>query len=346
MPMRFVRSVALILLAAIFIARLPIGMSAEPEIRRGEVQFEPVAKEGEVVPEPFRLTAKTFDFEQKPQPGWAGDVEVSLVTFPSPVVTKHLNNNTVHCEYFRPAKPGKYPACIVLHILGGDFPLARVFANNLAQHGVAALFVKMPYYGERRDPNSPVRMVSTNPEETVQGMIQAVKDIRYATAWLASQDEVDAKQIGIFGISLGGITASLAATAEPRLTKVCPVLAGGDLNRILSETTERHILAAKQSWTNQGHSLQELVELMKTVDPCTYGACVKGRKVLMLNAKNDEVIPRPCTDSLWEAFGRPPIFWYDCGHYTAIFHISDALTRVSDFFSKADVAQAAAPQTK
>ena len=88
----------------------------------------------------------------------------------------------------------------------------------------------MPYYGERRQPNSKVRMISTDPQETVRGMTQAVKDIRYAAAWLAAQDEVDPAQLGIFGISLGGITASLAATAEPRFVKVCPVLAGGNLS--------------------------------------------------------------------------------------------------------------------
>ena len=51
----------------------------------------------------------------------------------------------------------------------------------------------------------------------------------------------------------------------------------------------------------------------------------------MLNARNDEIIPRQCTDSLWEAFGKPPIFWYDCGHYTAIFHITDALNQVTSY---------------
>ena len=53
----------------------------------------------------------------------------------------------------------------------------------------------------------------------------------------------------------------------------------------------------------------------------------EGRKVLMLNASNDEVIPRCCTDRLWESFGRPPIVWYDCGHYTAVLHMLDALRR-------------------
>ena len=152
-----------------------------------------------------------------PQPNVSDEVNVAWLTFPSPVHTPCEANNTVHCEYYCPTSPGKHPACIVLHILGGDFPLSRTFANALAHRGVAALFVIMPYYGPRRDPDSPVRMVSSDPEQTVRGMIQAVKDIRSAAAWLGEQPEVDPQQLGIFGISLGGITASLAAEAEPRL---------------------------------------------------------------------------------------------------------------------------------
>ena len=139
MPIRLIRSAIFGTIALLFAAQLALADSVEPEIRHGQVNFEPVANESNVVPEPFRLPAQVFAFEQKPQGGWGDEVAVSLVTFPSPVKTPYENNNTVHCEYFRPAKPGKYPACIVLHILGGDFPLARAFADNLARHGVAAL---------------------------------------------------------------------------------------------------------------------------------------------------------------------------------------------------------------
>ena len=41
---------------------------------------------------------------------------------------------------------------IVLHILGADFPLSRYMAARMADRGIAALFVKLPYYGERRPP--------------------------------------------------------------------------------------------------------------------------------------------------------------------------------------------------
>ena len=122
-------------------------------------------------------------------------------------------NNTVHCEFFRPLAPGKHPGVVVLHILGGDFDLSRLFCRSLASRNVAALFVKMPHYGPRREPGSTARMVSLDPRETVRGMTQAVLDVRRAAAWLGAQESVDPEQLGIMGISLGGITSALAATA-------------------------------------------------------------------------------------------------------------------------------------
>src|SRR5437588_90115 len=66
--------------------------------RRGEIRFEPDAKEQTAVPKPFQLEAHTFEFRQQPQPSISDDVNLSLVTFPSPVKTKYESNNTVHCE--------------------------------------------------------------------------------------------------------------------------------------------------------------------------------------------------------------------------------------------------------
>ena len=88
----------------------------------------------------FRLEAAKFDFRKRPVKTTATGYDVWEVTYPSPVETAYAVNNTVHCEYFRPATEGQHPAVIVLHILGGDFDLSRLFARQLAQGGVAALF--------------------------------------------------------------------------------------------------------------------------------------------------------------------------------------------------------------
>src|SRR5262249_40545845 len=150
--------------------------------------------------------------------------------------------------------------------------------------------------GPRRQPEARVRMVSEDPRETVNGMRQAVLDIRRGAAWLAAQEEIDAEQLGIFGISLGGITTALAATAEPRFKKICPMLAGGDVGQVAWDNPE--LVKLRRKWTDAGGTKDEFLTLWKSIDPVTYGNNVRGRKILMLNASHDEVIPKACTESL------------------------------------------------
>jgi dienelactone hydrolase len=313
----------------LLLALLATAAEAASLGRTGDVSFEPAANEAQL-PARFRLEAHRFDFRQTALESAATKIELFEVTFPSPVVTPHKNNNTVYCEYFRPKAEGKHPAVVVLHILGGDFPLSRLFCRTLAHHGVAALFVKMPYYGPRRVPDVPARMVSLDPTETVNGMTQGVLDIRRARAWLAAQEEVDAEQLGIFGISLGGITSALAASAEPRFTKVCMLLAGGDIARVGWSAPE--LKKVREHWLAEGKTYDVFVEIMRQIDPVTYAEQVRGRKMLMLNARYDEVIPRECTESLWHALGEPEIVWWDAGHYSAARFMLDGLARVTEFF--------------
>jgi dienelactone hydrolase len=266
------------------------------------------------------------------------DLAISLVTFPSPVVTPEDNNNTVHCEYYCPlhaSQSNPAPGVVVLHILGGDFELSRLFCNALAHRGVAALFLKMPYYGPRRQPNSPRRMISPDPRETVEGMTQAVLDIRRGVAWLGSRPEVDDDDLGIFGISLGGITGALAMTTEPRIQNACLLLAGGDMAKIAWESKE--LDRVRRQWTERGGSKEEFFELMRAIDPAAYAANARGRRILMLNAKDDEVVPPACTISLWKQLGEPEIVWYDGGHYSVVRHMFSALSRTTRFFQKREL---------
>lgn len=303
--------------------------AADSPVKSGVVEFVPAGDES-VLPEQFRLPRHTFRYEQTPLPTLGKVMTVSKVTFRSPVVTPHPNNNTVHCEYFCPTTAGSKPGVVVLHILGGDFDLARLFCRAMATRGTAALFLKMPYYGERRQEGSPARMISLDPHETVRGMTQAVLDIRRAAGWLAAREEIDQQQIGILGISLGGITAALALGIEPRFTKACLLLAGGDMGQVVWQSPEMAEL--RKRWTAAGHTREELFEIFRPVDPVTYAKPVAGRQILMLNASHDEVVPPACTKALWRAFGEPEIVWWNAGHYTAVRYLFSGAARAVEFF--------------
>ena len=298
----------------------------------GTVAFQPTTREQDV-PERFCLEQHTFPFQAEFARA-SGPVRIYRVRFPSPVTTAIAVNNTVHGEYYRPEGPGPFPACVVLHILGGEFPLSQMTANSLARKGVAALFIKMPYYGERRAKDSPRRMISRDADETVEAMTQAVLDVRRAAAWLAARPEVDQQQLGITGISLGGIMSALSAAAEPRFHKVAIYLGGGHLAQAIWELDHEQAAEFRQRWLTAGGTRDSFIEKIAPVDPATYAHLLKGRQVLMVAARHDEVIPTKCTLALWNAIGsQPDLVWLDAGHLSAAVYLYGEMQRLGRFFA-------------
>lgn len=300
-------------------------------LAKGTATFQITGHESEV-PERFRLTSHEFEFETEFE-RMSGPVRVYKVRFPSPVQTDSEANNTVHGTYFQPEGEGPYPAVVVLHILGGDFPLSQMIANTLARNKVAALFIQMPYYGNRRPAGNPRRMISQNPEETVEGMTQAVLDIRRAAAWLADRPEVDENQLGVTGISLGGIMSALSGAIEPRFQKVAIYLGGGGLVDTIFNNPDPSVIRARDAWLKSGGNVENLKQTIAPVDPITWGHRLKGRQVLMVSASNDEIVPPSAAEALYESMGKTAeLVWLDAGHITAARYLYGELHRLSAFF--------------
>jgi dienelactone hydrolase len=296
------------------------------------IDFAPARNE-DTVPQHFRLKPHRFESDAELLRE-NGPLRTLSVTFPSPVETAVIENNTVYGEYFQPAGPGPFPGVVVLHILGGEFPLSQLVASSLARSKVAALFIKMPYYGERRSKDSPRRMISRNPRETAEGMRQAVLDIRRAGAWLAARPEVDQERLGVTGISLGGIMSALSAAGEPRFRKVAIYLGGGKLGENLWSMEHRDAEAFRAEWLKMGETRESFLRALEPVDPATHARLLKDRDVLMVNAKNDEVIPHAATMALWEAIGtKPELVWLDAGHITAAAYLPGEMVRLQKFFN-------------
>ena len=261
---------------------------------------------------------------------------MARLRFPSPITTPEPENNVVHAEYFRPNGPGpKRPAVIVLHILGADFPLSRYMAARLADRGrgrivrQAALLRRAPAGGRRPDAK---RFLSPDIDRTVTAMRQGICDVRRAAAWLASRPEIDAGRIGVSGISLGGIVSSIVVAVDPTIREGAFLLAGGDLSTILWQMPEGKAFRAR--WIESGRTLADLKVLTDPFDPLAYASGLRGKRVFMMAGKVDEVVPPACAEALWEAAGRPPICWYDCGHYSAVGFLLPGIRRTVDFFEK------------
>ena len=303
---------------------------ARPPVETGTVRFIP-AGDPKGIPERYRLDARTFDYEldlkyELP----SADVGVYRLRFPSPLPSPHPENNTVHAEYYRPRGKGPFPGVIVLDITGGDQSVSRLIATHLARHGVAGLFVQMAYYGPRRPAGSSLRLLSTDFGQTLAAVRQTVLDLRCATAWMGSRPELDPKRLGILGTSLGSFIGTLTAEMEPRLGRVAVLLGGGGL----VEGYYDHPQAApyRKVFELLGGSKELMARVLAPVDPLTCAGNLRGRSVLMLEAKRDEIVPPKMAVALWEAAGRPKIVWFDTTHYGAALYMGPALEQIVKHF--------------
>lgn len=286
--------------------RLDLAAVADPDLRRDLAAFDP-APGG---PATFEFVAR----EARTQ----GGTRVLDVTFPSSLPSPIPENNTVYCRYYPPAAPPgtRAPAALVLHHMGGDFGVEATLAEFLARSGIAAIEVEYPYYGPRRPKNrsdAPRGLLQADADAAIASMRQAIGDIRRAADWLAARPEVDRERMGCVGVSLGGILGGLAAGVDPRFRRNALVIAGADLATILcheSRETER----ARQFMKEKGITREQLATVIRPIEPLRFAGRIYTPGLLMLNAKNDEIVPREATDALWEAAGKPEIHWYPCGH--------------------------------
>ena len=267
---------------------------------------------------------------------------VYRITYPSPLVTPLPQNNTIPAAYYLPngVKPDdpRRPAVICMHILDGNDELMRMTCSTLASHGIPAIAFKLPYYGERGPAGGP-RVLADNPKLFLDALTQGMGDIRRTVDLLASRPEIDPERIGIMGISLGGIVAGTAAGTDPRLNRVMLILSGGDLLAIIHharETRDLSRLIGRLSPDDRAHVEQTIA----AVDPLRHAAALRlraiGGRVLMVNAAQDEVVPRACTEKLADALGiRNKVTWLDgLGHYTAMAALPRVLDQMVAFFSE------------
>jgi len=208
------------------------------------------------------------------------------------------------------------PAVVALPPSGGsarDLVMRRL-AQHLARQGIACAVMDLPYHGDRRRagvaPAAPYLEGSV--ASSVQALGQAASDVRTVASWLATQPGVDPRRLGVVGISLGAIVAHLAMGEDARLTAGVAVLGGGDLPNLSRTSALVRLLRRLYPQPLDPTTLGGLA----VVDPLTYAGRNRPRRVLMIEAARDLLVPPRDSTELWEALGRPPIQWLDVNHFT------------------------------
>ncbi|MCP4364751.1 MAG: alpha/beta hydrolase family protein [Planctomycetes bacterium] len=239
-------------------------------------------------------------------------------------------NNKMYLEYYKADKALK--SLIILHGWGRTKKdVEKTLCEELAGNGISSVLVTLPYHMERAPEGtwSGEYFLSGNVDRTIEAVRQTIMEIRYIANFLKEQADV----IGIYGISLGGVIAHIAMSAEDRFDFGISAFAGGNpagivLDGLLTNYVRGDIELA-------GLSRQELEEAWQIINPGVLPCKVGKNKILMINGKYDQIIPTVYTRQLWEHLDRPQIKWYPCAHYSVYFFISDVFNDVCRFVKEA-----------
>lgn len=235
------------------------------------------------------------------------------VVLPSALPSGDAVNDRLLFTFFPAIAPQAQPApaVILLHFLGAtsnaDF---QGFARDLAKRGIASAVVTLPYHMGRlrkgEAAGAPFR--SSNLDVVARAFQQSAADVHSVTDWLSARPDVDARRLGIAGISLGAIITHLAMGQDTRLTVGVALLGGGNLPDIYTGSLSERIFGRRRAIA------PEIIAKLRPVDPLMYANFNRPRRVLMIQAARDLVIPPRDAEELWEALGRPPIQWVDTNH--------------------------------
>lgn len=261
------------------------------------------------------------------------------ITYPSVFQDGPAEGRSITAFYYKPENcPLKSPLILCSPIFKGE-ALSEFICSYFAESKLPSVRVVQAYSAERQPPQwwGNLSKMPFPEREILNTLKQSVEDLRRSYDVFASLPEIDKNRISLEGISMGSIISAMAASQDKRFDKVVLVLCGTDFIKIISSSKLTEVLANIVS-TLPEERKKFFCDEMRKIDPAYAPGFLKERadnnKLLMINASDDEIIPRQSTLLLAEALGmKDKIRWIpNAGHYSAITEIHSIVKDLAVFF--------------
>jgi predicted esterase len=281
---------------------------------------------------PFTYSAKPADFNLrlvKQTRRWRH----FQVTFPVAAANHYPGADIARGEYFEPITNTQTPLVIMIHGWGDHsvLPFEWMLAGFLRK-GIACFILYQPFHASRLADAMKSRLYSLTIEEWFISYQVAVTDVQHIIDWASRSSKIDTGRIMVMGLSLGAFVASMAMGIDRRIKSGIFIVHGGNTGKIMQTNFVSRLrkgirLPEDQYLQNQKNYAQYLVDVSNLgfanvtplqntylIDPLTYAPMLKGRPVLMLNARWDETIPLPSAREFQKACGSCPLLVYPANH--------------------------------
>ncbi|MCB9729596.1 MAG: alpha/beta fold hydrolase [Deltaproteobacteria bacterium] len=225
-------------------------------------------------------------------------------------------NRSGHARYWT-HDGGPRPTLIAIHGFTADpYWLNEWFFSLPAfyEAGYDVLLMTLPFHGQRRELSAPFSghgFFAGGINRLNEAFGQAICDLRVLVDFLL--EERGAPQVGVTGVSLGGYTAALAATVEPRLAFAVPNVPVASLVDLVLEwhpvSALVHSLVAVTGW-----SIGQLRELLAVHSPLTWRPVIDQERLMVIGGVADRFAPPKHTRLLWEHWDRCRLHWFPGSH--------------------------------
>ena len=196
-------------------------------------------------------------------------------------------------------------AIVLIHgYMAGQWDVERRLwpADRLYRRGWDVALLVLPYHAVRggaRRFTTP-RFPSGDPRRTNEGFRQIVGDLRDLAAWLRAEGS---PSVGVMGMSLGGYTAALAATVDPTLAFVVPVI---PLASVPDFARDRGHLGRGRDADRQHAALERAHRL---VSPLHRAPLIPPERTFVVAAAGDRITPIHHAERLAAHLGATTHVW-------------------------------------
>ncbi|MFH1539371.1 MAG: alpha/beta hydrolase [bacterium] len=242
-----------------------------------------------------------------------------------------VNDQVVPALYLVPKGDGPFPAMLYMGGKGGKKEDMLVNADFLCGHGIAVLAPEPQYHGERKRENR--RINSGHVFTTVRAIRQTILDFRRGLDFLETREEINQDAILYIGGSMGGILGAVICGVDKRIDACVLTVAGGTWT-MMSEKNPLDPDAAELNEFRRANNLtwNDMQKFFDPVDPVNYIAEISPRPLLMVNGKNDIIVPLRASKNLYNHAKEPKeIWWLDHGHFLPY---EDILNDIVDWYRK------------
>jgi dipeptidyl aminopeptidase/acylaminoacyl peptidase len=237
-----------------------------------------------------------------------GGTDVELIKFDS------ANHERVPGYLLVPPAGKKHPLILVFHGYQQSKESILPFAPLMGQAGVdyAILCLDAQYHGDRKKDNQDI--LSNDFAKNEQAIIQTAIDYRRALDYVATRPDIDTSRVGVLAASMGAMIAAEFVALEPQRIKTAVFAVGGaDWITILKESQLENLQKLR---ANQPPDWSTLRRFTDPIDPLNFAPHFGDRPILLINAKDDQVMPKAAAERLHAvAVGKPLVKeWVDGGH--------------------------------